>query len=335
MRLWLILSFVLFAHPAFAVCDGESGFWSLPEPKQQQLRDRANQKPFPEGILWQIEKNGVTSHIVGTMHLYDPRHDDTIARVNPLLDQAEQVFLEMSSDKEAVFQEDLTSNPDLFLLNEGPSLIDLLGEDSWNRLLPQLKSHGIPGFMAAKFQPWFLGITLAIPTCATRDLSQKKKGLDRMVETASEQRDLIIRSLDDVQGMIALLTQDPLEKQVEEMKWSLQFELSDVMSGGSDLADHYFREQTQLGWDYLTYRAVSHYGEKPEDRDRILSLLDEFLVTLVDKRNASWVETLAQELARTPSFVAVGALHLPGENGVLALLERQGFTITRLPLTEG
>ncbi|MBR9653173.1 TraB/GumN family protein [Thalassovita aquimarina] len=335
LRLWLIITLTLFAYPLHAACDGESGFWSLPGEQQRALQQRADRVPFPEGILWQVEKNGVTSHIIGTMHLYDPRHADTLARLNPLLDRADQVFLEATGEQEAEFQRYLTANPDLILLTEGPSLIDLLGEDSWKRLQPQLKSRGIPGFVAAKYRPWFLGMNLAIPTCAIRDLKQKKKGLDRMVEIAAQERNLTIRSLDDVKAVFRLLAGDPLEKQVEELKWSLQFELTDAISGGSDLTDHYFRGQTQLGWEYLSAKAINHYGAKPEDRDKIVSLLNEMMEKLIVGRNHGWAETLSVELAQTDSFVAIGALHLPGENGVLALLERHGFTITRLPLSEG
>jgi hypothetical protein len=42
------------------------------------------------------------------------------------------------------------------------------------------------------------------------------------------------------------------------------------------------------------------------------------------------VERLRPRLAEGGAFVAVGALHLPGEEGILRLLERQGYRVTRL-----
>lgn len=332
-RLLLILSLLLFALPAHAACDGPSGFWSLPADKQQRLQDRADRVPHPEGILWQVEKGGVTSFILGTMHLPDPRHTATLDRLQPLLDKTEQVFLEMTADQDAAFQAHLTAHPDLFLLTEGPSLIDLLGDENWQRILPAIKARGVPGFVAAKFQPWYLGITLAIPACAIQELRQKMTGIDRMVEKAAADRNLTIRSLDDVGALLQMLGGDPMEVQVADLKWAVQFGLSDTLSGGSDLSDHYFREQVQLGWEYLQDKTLNKVGSDPAAREKVIALLDEMEKELVDGRNGAWVETLAGELAQTPSLVAVGALHLPGENGVLALLERQGFTVTRLPLT--
>jgi uncharacterized protein YbaP (TraB family) len=41
-------------------------------------------------------------------------------------------------------------------------------------------------------------------------------------------------------------------------------------------------------------------------------------------------EALLPVFARGSTFVAVGALHMPGEEGILSLLERRGYTVTRL-----
>ena len=54
----------------------------------------------------------------------------------------------------------------------------------------------------------------------------------------------------------------------------------------------------------------------------------DFMRLLVDNRNISWVRQLKEIFATTPAFVAVGALHLPGENGLLNLLRREGYIVT-------
>ena len=51
---------------------------------------------------------------------------------------------------------------------------------------------------------------------------------------------------------------------------------------------------------------------------------------LVTGRNRSMTERLVALFARGSTFVAVGAMHLPGEEGILSLLERRGYTVTRL-----
>jgi uncharacterized protein YbaP (TraB family) len=50
---------------------------------------------------------------------------------------------------------------------------------------------------------------------------------------------------------------------------------------------------------------------------------------LLEARNRHMAERMVQHFADGNAFVAIGALHLPGEDGVLHLLEQRGYTVTR------
>ena len=51
-------------------------------------------------------------------------------------------------------------------------------------------------------------------------------------------------------------------------------------------------------------------------------------VNLLDKRNHNWIPQIARMASEKPSFFAVGAGHLVGENGLITLLRSEGFTLT-------
>ncbi|MEE0974926.1 MAG: TraB/GumN family protein, partial [Muribaculaceae bacterium] len=53
---------------------------------------------------------------------------------------------------------------------------------------------------------------------------------------------------------------------------------------------------------------------------------------LVDNRNKAWVNTITDIIADKSTIVCVGALHLPGDNGLINLLRGQGYTVT--PITK-
>jgi uncharacterized protein YbaP (TraB family) len=42
------------------------------------------------------------------------------------------------------------------------------------------------------------------------------------------------------------------------------------------------------------------------------------------------VERMLPHIAERSAFIAVGALHLPGEEGILSLLEQRGYRVSRL-----
>jgi uncharacterized protein YbaP (TraB family) len=50
----------------------------------------------------------------------------------------------------------------------------------------------------------------------------------------------------------------------------------------------------------------------------------------IDQRNERMVERMLHRLAKGNAFIAVVAAHLPGERGILSLLEQQGYAITRV-----
>lgn len=328
MRCFLVLMFLFAATSLRAACDGPSGFGMLPPETQSQLRLKAAQVPFHSGLLWKIQRNGVTSYVVGTMHLPNPRHQKTLQRVKPLIDASNQVFLEMTKEDKTALKREMIRDPARVWITEGPSLIDRLGEEHWAKLVARLKAQGMPPFVAAKMQPWIVGITLSVPTCSLRDLKAGKVGLDRLVEQEAQKADLPLHSMDDPVALLAILSDHPLEEQVDDLKWSLSLDLMEVGADQS-VAALYFREETQLAWEYTVHRTLSLAPEAPERAHQILLEIEQDLIT---DRNRLWVDQLAPELTQTPSFVAMGALHLPGEAGILALLSARGFTVTPMDL---
>jgi uncharacterized protein YbaP (TraB family) len=52
-----------------------------------------------------------------------------------------------------------------------------------------------------------------------------------------------------------------------------------------------------------------------------------FKLKLVDKRNNNWIPKLVDLFSKKSCFVAVGAGHLAGENGLINLLKKQGYTV--------
>jgi uncharacterized protein YbaP (TraB family) len=58
--------------------------------------------------------------------------------------------------------------------------------------------------------------------------------------------------------------------------------------------------------------------------------MDSFVDNLINRRNRLMVERMATRLAEGNAFIAVGALHLPGDQGILHLLELQGYQVRPL-----
>jgi hypothetical protein len=62
-----------------------------------------------------------------------------------------------------------------------------------------------------------------------------------------------------------------------------------------------------------------------EDDQRIMTFVEE---ELLRKRNHRMAERAVAHLDRGNAFIAVGALHLPGKEGVVELLRQRGYKVT-------
>lgn len=318
----LILSF---ANMATAYCAGPNLYDQLPKADRAALVHRTAAVPWSSGLLWQVEKDGVTSYIIGTMHLPDRGLAPIATRVEGLLPSVDRVFLELTSADESALQNHLQSRPDLMFITQGPSLIDRLSDAEWAFVSKEAQQRGVPPFMAAKMQPWVLGMTVAIPVCAMEAMQSGARGLDRTLEARALQAGLPIASLDDPLGLIATLAAGSVEEQVEDMKIGLAMGL-DPDDDNSIIA-LYLREEPVLIWEYGKFQA-----RKAAPSGNVEELLQEFEKALITDRNQQWLQKLEPALSERPSLVAVGALHLGGQLGLLQLLNEQGFAITRLSI---
>jgi uncharacterized protein YbaP (TraB family) len=57
-------------------------------------------------------------------------------------------------------------------------------------------------------------------------------------------------------------------------------------------------------------------------------VVQEFTARLVVERNYRMAERIQPQLREGNALIAVGALHLPGEEGLLALLAEEGYRVS-------
>lgn len=319
-----LLTILLLIFPALAhaqSCGNRDLIAELDANDRASLDALVARHPFPEGNLFRATNGDSVVTVVGTLHLPDPRHTEMVENVRPAIETADLLILEATSEAQSEIQRMTATQPDLFFLTEGPTLIDLLTEDEWVRLTDILSDYGIPGFMAAKFKPWFLGMTLAVPPCAMLDIQQGKKGLDLLLENAARENAVPIAELDDIDALMDLLAGDPLEDQLEGLRVLLSMKVENDAEL-TTMVERYFqgRAREVVEFSRLTL----------EEKGIPAELFDEMMQGILEDRNIAWEPKIAQLVEGKKAVLAVGAAHLSGESGVLRALERAGYKIERL-----
>lgn len=262
---------------------------------------------FERGLLWLIEKPGTQpSHLFGTMHIEDPEVVKLPASVQDAFDQAGGVTLEVVLDPQS-----LLAMATAFMLTDGSTLESHIGARLYSRSVKAMEAHGMPEMMVAQMKPWAVAVTLMTPPPETGVV------LDLMLYQQAMAQGKPVAGLETPMEQMSLFDSFSESDQVAMLKDTL------------DNLDELPRLFAELKAAYLD-RDLARLVEVSDDSmsDNNPQLVDAFNRKLIVERNHRMAERMQPLLKGGRQFVAVGALHLPGEDGLLQLLSERGYTVT-------
>ncbi|MHA6325358.1 TraB/GumN family protein [Roseivivax sp. CAU 1753] len=308
---------------ALAECAGTDLRPGLSDATRAEIAATVATMPYAEGNHWIARRDDQTVHLIGTMHVDDPRFDPIALRLRPVIAGARLLFLEATKVEQQALTASLAADPSLLVLQD-TTLPELLGDDDWAALSEAAAARGIPGFMAAKMKPWYLSLVLALPPCMATDLAAAN-GLDTRLEALADALGTPTRALEDPRTVFAAFEKAPLAEQAAMILPSVMPpDVAEDMFATMRAA--YFEEKPAESWALSTVLAARL---SPAEPDLVTAAMAQTESALLHDRNRAWMSLILAELGPAPIVVAAGAAHLSGKVGLLALLEQQGFTLTR------
>lgn len=266
--------------------------------------------PLQHGVLWEISKTGkVPSYLFGTIHSEDSRILELPRIVKRHLQYAESFSLEVLMDDNAT----QVFSTAMFLPPEH-SLRELVTAEEFAQLVEVAKDYHLPQEKLDRLKPWAVMAVLNMPPQKTGVfldmvlLEEARKQGKRLygLETVQEQLN-VFESFNTADQLILL--QETLENldELPEM-----FKLLHKLYLNRDLSGMFAFSEEQ-----------AEDSEHPE----VLKTLNQ---RLINERNLRMLERMQPRLEEGNAFIAVGALHLAGQHGLLKLLEAQGYQVTSL-----
>ncbi|MFM5857819.1 TraB/GumN family protein [Aeromonas veronii] len=267
---------------------------------------------FAEPAFYRVSKGNQQHWLLGSIHAGKPT-------LYPLPEPVERAWLQsrslvMEVDMNSITPDQWQQTGSLTRLVDGKPLKDHLPAELYQRTLMAGARYGIYEATLATLRPWFAAITLTQAAMARSDF-KSELGIDQhfAVRAAKEGKPVV--------GFETLLEQ-----------------LGYLASVGDNQTLMLASTLDELPMLESGFAAVMKAWQQG-DEATLINLLKEEMAppalqswmeqTLLAERNHNWLKkwsTLPNE-----SFIVVGALHLYGEQGLLALLEQQGWRIT--PLT--
>jgi uncharacterized protein YbaP (TraB family) len=269
------------------------------------------------GALYRVERAGVPpSYLYGTLHSADPR----VARIDAAV--ADALAASRRYAPELVMGEgDLEDFLAGASYEDGRRLADALDAGSVVRARAALQGRGIDDGRYARLKPWALFLMLVEPPA-----NASSPTLDALLLDLARRRGLVVIGLELPEEQIASFDVVPVDTQAALVRWALDHR-------GDLGADH---ERTVAAWLAGDLAALKRESRAPGRRDpAIAPHFDRLTRHLIDDRNALLAHRLYLPLRAGRVFVAVGALHLDGPKGLVALLREQGYRVRRVKRRRG
>ncbi|NUB44410.1 TraB/GumN family protein [Fertoebacter nigrum] len=326
-----LAALLFLALPAHAECKGANLIAALPPAERAELDAAVAAQPHASGNFWQATRRTAAGEeriwLIGTYHMDDPRHAATMAAVGPMLARARTLLVEAGPEEQAALKAALAKDPALMFVYDGPTLPERMAAAEWQAVTDAMRTRGVPPFLAAKFQPWYLSMLLGMPACAM-DKMKAANGLDAQLIAQAAVQGLPVRALEPYDTVFSLFGSLTADQQLGMIRSALAME-----SQGADyavtLADAYFAGESRQIWEFLRLASHKLPGATPAKAEAEFAMMEEAMMMA---RNRAWIPVIEAAAKDGPVLAAFGALHLPGKEGVLALLERQGYVVEALPL---
>jgi hypothetical protein len=255
-----------------------------------------------KSLLWKIERKGYQpAYLFGTIHIFPQEKFMISDKVKRSFDDSEMLVMELAM--EPGFEMQMMQQAGM---KEGVTLDDLLAPAELKKLDSALAASGMSRMIFNTWKP--LLITSLFYNqymdggVASFELAFQKMALEVEME---------IQGLETVERQMEVFESIPYADQAKDMM---------EMISRSDFYRALFSEM------------VASY--QSEDIDKMLELstreMDDLreIELFLDTRNAEWIPKMMEMMKDKRVFFAVGAGHLGGENGLIALLKKAGCKVT-------
>ena len=277
---------------------------------RSQTADKIKTNTDSNSLLWEISGNGLSkpSYLFGTFHLMCKEDIQFSANLKKAVNNSKEVYFEMDLDDPA------NTIGALFFINmkNGTTLKDLYSPEEYTRVEHFFTDSLKMGMMMLeKMKPNFLQALLYPKMMPCKTLSGVEEEIMQLAKSGKKE----IRGFETIAFQASVFDSIPYADQAKDLLHMI--DSLDTYAAYFDTMLSVYKKQHLSELEKMFSDPQFNMDEKNQD-------------ILLDRRNADWVSQLNKILQGKNIFIAVGAGHLVGEKGLIALLRKAGYTLRPL-----
>jgi len=271
----------------------------------------------PSGpALWAVQDDDTTVYLFGTIHFLKPNSDWRTDEVRRAWAASDRLILEVENPEDQAAVAPLIRQ---FGLSPERPLSSLLPREDLQRFRAAATAMGADPMQLDAMRAWLAGVILSSAKLSYAGYDAAS-GVDVILRTEAREANKPIMGLETPEQQIGMLSSFPEAGQLAFLTSTIR----DFDAAPVEL------EQLAEAWSSGDTDAIAAVTLEPMRKQS-----ESLYQTLIVERNRRWAAQITA-LLDTPgvAFVAVGALHLSGEDGVPEMLRASGIRVIRLPQAE-
>jgi len=310
--------------------------------KSKQKLDQKNNLSA-KSLLWKIDgkKLKQPSYLFGTIHMIPKEDFFWPASTKETLDKCERLTLEIDM---AGLENDMAAQMSMMMnifMKDGVTLPSLISEEEYTMVTDHFSNGSLPlpQMMLDKIKPMFLSMMVSedfdfmggnilgggndqIQGDSTGGSMDGMSSYELEFMKIAKDKELQTAGLESVDYQMSVFDSIPYKSQAKMLVDAIVAEkdtLNNIENQMEEMIELYKNQDLKALQQLLQSES---------------SGLEEFEDILLNQRNRNWIPIMKIQMAEMPTFFAVGAGHLGGDQGVLRLLREEGYKLTPLSISK-
>lgn len=272
----------------------------------------SQEQEVTSSLLWEISGKKVKSpsYIMGTMHMI-PKEDFYFPEaLQERVAKSDMLVMEIGGLSEQM------KGMKLMMLESGNLFDDYFSKEQLDTLFAYTTEK--MNMSEEKLRSNFSGMKPFVLTqILSKDMfGENPESYEMSLEKLAKENNLVIAGLETVEEQMGFINSLGANDQVEMVMSTIRNADATAEEGGNNmrkLIDLYLEQDIDKLHEYMSSSSLNS---------------DDFENTMLNNRNKKWIKPIKKIIKKNKAFIAVGAGHLGGENGVLELLRKEGYTLT-------
>lgn len=292
---------------------------ALGHPLWSQTEVATSYAPTDEdkSLLWEISGQDLTesSFLYGTIHMINKSDFFLTESTKEALSDTDQITFEINMEDMSNFAALMPVMMKMFM-SDGQTLKDLYTEEEYELVQAHFEKLGLPLAFLGRIKPMFLSMMASEDAMNMQGSAQSGEIVSYEMELMkmAQEQEKPIDGLETAEFQMSLFDSIPYDVQAQML-------MATIKSGDSGEEDNQLEQMVEM---YKNQDIQGMQRMVKGDKGGI----SEYEELLLLRRNRNWIPVMEEMMAKNATFFAVGAGHLGGEEGVIALLRKAGYTVS-------